>query len=70
MGRTAAYIDEAISIDCAGGRAVMLVTGHFGQYPFRPEKIWTKAWTFRPKHIDVSAKKSGPFGQNIFLNSS
>ena len=27
--------------------------GHFGQVPFRPEQTWT----FRPKNIDVSAKK-------------
>ena len=42
-----------------------MVTRHFGHDPFWPEK----RWTFRPKKVDISAKKDGLFGQNIIFNS-
>ena len=58
-----------IKFDIASGGQVPGVTGHFGQDPFWAEKTWTvwpKAWTFRPKNIDVSAKKAGRFDHYTF----
>ena len=44
------------------------VTGHFGQDPFRPYFLAETSpfsGTFRPRNMDVSAKKYGRFGQKI-----
>ena len=47
---------------------IALVTGHFGQDPFRPyflAETSLKTGTFRPRNMDVSAKKYGRFGLEI-----
>ena len=44
------------------------VTGHFGQDPFRPYFLAETppfSGTFRPRNMDVSAKKYGRFDQEI-----
>ena len=45
-----------------------MVTGHFGQDPFRPYVLAETSpfsGTFRPRNMDVSAKKYGRFGQEM-----
>ena len=47
-----------------------LVTGRFGQDPFRPEKTWTfrpKAWTIRPRMMERFGQKRWTFRPNIDL---